>query len=121
MTAEMARNRGPKFAVSQSTSAPTGAPTSISGIAVVLPGGGERGEQGRSRNDAESLPSVSVTASGTLLRPTSEQMSLSGVSASTALYSLVASCPSVVRWRPTAAASRSARATPTIPPSSFST
>ena len=41
-----------------------------------------------------SFPSASVTARGTLLRPTSEQMSLSGVSASTALYSLVVSWPS---------------------------
>src|SRR5215210_8115610 len=53
ITADMAWKKGPKFAVSQSTSAPTGAPTSMSGIAVVLPGGGERGEQGRSRNDAD--------------------------------------------------------------------
>src|SRR5689334_23239339 len=57
MTAEMAWNTGPKCAVSQSTSAPTGAPISILGIAV-LPLGGERGEQRRSRDDAEEPSGV---------------------------------------------------------------
>src|SRR5918992_4014555 len=56
ITAEMKLNKGPKFAVSQSTNAPTGAPTSISGIAVVLPRGGQRREQRRARDDAEQFP-----------------------------------------------------------------
>src|SRR5690349_13363077 len=78
ITAEMAENSGPKFAVSQSTRAPTGAPMLISGIAV-LPAGvlgagvlgagvlgagaglvwsGEGLEQGRARDDAEQPPVV---------------------------------------------------------------
>src|SRR5690242_5008488 len=58
MMAEMAWNSGEKCTVSQSTSAPAGAPTSISGIAVlpVVPvGGGERGQQGGPRDDTEQL------------------------------------------------------------------
>src|SRR3954447_15374074 len=66
ITVEMAWNNGPKLAVNQSTNAPTGAPTLISGIVVVLPrandcavvraGCGERGEQGRAGNDADQTP-----------------------------------------------------------------
>src|SRR5918998_1242160 len=55
MIAEMTENSGPKFVVSQSTNAPTGAPTSMLGIGLVLPRGGECGEQRRARNDAEQL------------------------------------------------------------------
>src|SRR5690349_20761492 len=64
MIAEMAWKSGPKCAVSQSTSAPTGAPSSILGIGLALlrvflllhRGGGQRGQQRRARHDAQQPP-----------------------------------------------------------------